>query len=564
MNRKIIDIIFMFLIFTLPFKYVPRILWQISLGGPFGQDLVMYPLLIGFVYTVYCQWKYGNVFYKWGKFKPFIIAYLLVLLVSLCSGLIDYPYYNQILSGPLNQIEKLPKVLDILHRIGIPIDEKTLLQFWMSVRPVKEIFFEALYTFGATYMLFCWYHDRVQRAVDILLKVTTVNLVIIAAYGLVDVCYQNGQMWAQNLLMVLNPILHADVSIKQVPLEITTMMFRDAQNRSLFLEPSYYGIYMAFAYPLLWWNLFRTQDKKKKVAFWLLFTIVTFELFLSQSRMALVVNLGIFALFAVICLYRMQKNLIVLLVALLIGGGVAFGGAMAFLRYGQIPATMGDWRPLATSWIEMQKMEGAKKGSRNINADKYFDEGLGSLSTDYKDGQHSGSNHSRFTVQKTHIRIGLENPLFGVGTSLRQGYLREKLDKDPGDEIQIWNKTIDKKGLLRGGFANLGDFTLRFAETGLLGLGLYLFPAFILLWLYGKVLVKRKSDIEEASPFIFSSLSFIGIMATGMGDGLNITFCYWMAMAMGYIITEKSITSEEGEYRNEENSYFNRRISGHD
>lgn len=187
MNRKVIDIIFAILVFALPFKYIPRILWVITLGGPFGNDLVVYPLLIGFVYTIYCQWKYRNVFFKWSIFKKFILAYVGVLLVSLIWGLINYPYYDQILSGPADQIEKLPKVLALLHGIGIPIAQKTLLEFWMLARPIKGVFIEALYTFGAAYMIFCWYHDRVRRAIDILLKVTTMDLILIAALSLIHI-----------------------------------------------------------------------------------------------------------------------------------------------------------------------------------------------------------------------------------------------------------------------------------------------------------------------------------------------------------------------------------------
>ena len=76
MNRKFIDILFTILVFSLPFKYIPNVLWQNFLGGAFGQDLVVYPLLIGFIYTAYCQWKYKNVVYKWDIFKKFILIKL--------------------------------------------------------------------------------------------------------------------------------------------------------------------------------------------------------------------------------------------------------------------------------------------------------------------------------------------------------------------------------------------------------------------------------------------------------------------------------------------------------
>ncbi len=541
MNRKIIDLLFIFLVFALPFKYIPHILWQTILGGPFGQDLVLYPLLLGFIYTAYCQWRYGNVLYKWGVFKKFIFSYIVVLLISLAWGLFNYPYYDQILSGPADQIEKLPKVLAILHGIGIPMAEKTLLEFWMFARPIKGVLFKALYTFGAAYMIFCWYHDRAQRAMDLLLKVTTIDLVIIAAYGLVDVCYQNGQMWAQNFITAVIPFIHGDVSATYNYYGFNTHLFWDAQNRSIFLEPSYFGIYMAFAFPLLWWNIFRQAKMWKRAALYSLFVILAFEIFLTQSRTALAVNLGILAIFSLICLYRMQKPFFVLLTALCIGAVISFAGSMEFMKYGQVPSQMGELTPLATKWQMMQnKGKVLGKGLSGMNMEEYMEENFSSLSggADYG-GKHAGSNHSRFTVQKTHIQIGLEHPLLGVGPSLRQGYLREKLDQDPGDEIQKWNKNIDKRGIFRAGFANLGDFTLRFAETGFLGLGLYLLPAFFLLWRYGKILVKRKTVAENAAPLIFSGLSFVGIMATGLGDGMNITFCYWTAMAISFILLSR-------------------------
>lgn len=539
MNTKFIDFLFAFLVFSLPFKYIPRVIWQTFLGGPFGQDLVVYPLLIGFIYTAYCQWKYKNVIYKWNVFKKFIFAYLAVLLVSLAWGLFNYPYYEQILNGPADQIEKLPKVLAILQGIGISVAEKTLLEIWMFARPIKAVFFETLYTFGAAYMIFCWYHARAQRAIDILLKVTTVDLIIVAAYGLVDVCYQNGQIWAQNFISLTIPLFHGDVSSKFDYFQFHTYLFWDAQNRSVFLEPSYFGIYMAFAFPLLWWNIFRQTAKWKQATLLGLFVVLAFEIFLTQSRTALAVNCAVLAIFAVLCVYHMKKHLLLLLAALCFGVVISFAGSMEFMRLGQVPSQIGELTSLAIKRQNMEKVQ-ANNGTDVVNVQTYIDKNLKSLVDTGKKNAHAGSNHSRFTVQKTHIRIGLEHPLFGIGTGLRQGYLRDKLDKDPGEEIQKWNKNIDKRGLLRAGFANLGDFTLRFAETGFLGLGLYLLPSLALLLAYAKVLVKHGEKIE---PYLFCSLSFIGIMSTGMGDGMNITFCYWMIMAISFLFFTSSKVS---------------------
>ena len=554
MNKKVIDILFAFLVFALPFKYIPRIFGITILGGPFGNDLVLYPLLIGFVYTFYCQWKYRNVFFKWGIFKKFILAYVGVLLVSLIWGLINYPYYDQILAGPADQIEKLPKVLALLHSIGIPIAQKTLLEFWMFARPIKGVFFEALYTFGAAYMIFCWYHDRVHRAIDILLKVTTVDLAIVAAYGLVDVCYQNGQMWAQNVLATINPILHADVVPQWIPVGYHVSLFWDSQNRSIFQEPSYFGIYMAFAFPMLWWNILRVQNKGKKAALFVLYLILAFEIFLTQSRMALSVNLGVLVVFAIISLYRRQKELLILLMALVIGGGAAFTGSMQFIKSGQVPSNIGEMTPLATRWQDIQlknknikkdvapneKKDIVRKGNKNINASMYIEDNLKSISGEDKKGKHAGSNHTRLTVILTNLEIGKEHPLLGVGTSLRVAYLRDKLDKDPGQEIQNSNRTIDQLGILRGAYGNLGDYAVRFAETGFLGLGLFLMPIVLLLLTAAKRLLKRENVPAISDPILFSGLSFIGSMVTGLSDGLTYTFCGWLMMALCYAIIVKN------------------------
>lgn len=79
----------------------------------------------------------------------------------------------------------------------------------------------------------------------------------------------------------------------------------------------------------------------------------------------------------------------------------------------------------------MEKVQ-ANKGTDGVNAQTDIDKNLKSLVDADKKNAHAGSNHSRFTVQKTNIRIGLEHPVFGIGTGLRQAYLRDKLGKDPG------------------------------------------------------------------------------------------------------------------------------------
>lgn len=538
MNPKIIDAIFTILIFSIPFKYIPKIFWQSFLGGPFGSDLVFYPLAVGFIYTAYCQWKYGNVIYQWNKFKKFIIIYLLVLFISLVHGLVTFPYYEQILNGPVTQIQRLPSVLALLSNLGIRLDEVTALKLWMLGRPIKGILLESLYTFGAGYMIFCWYHNRKNRAFELVRKTVIVNMIIIAGYGMIDVCYQNGQLWAQNILTAINPILHAGPALysNYDATDWHPVLYWDGQVRSIFLEPSNFGIYMAFAFPVLLWSFFKENKIIYKIGLELLFFLLAFELFLGQSRTGVAIATGEAFILVVVCIYIHTRKFIGLLLSLVVVATFAFGSSLGFINYEQVPVTIGT--PLATRWAEAERSNAilVKKGYDDVDTKEYFGEAIGSLSNNGKTQKHEGSNHSRFTVIKTNIRIGEKHPILGVGNGLHNAYLRDILSEDPGDEIQMWNRVMDKSGWMRGVFPNLGDWFVRFAETGVLGLLVFAFPLVVAIYHLVFKIFNKSSLLSKASvDCIFILISVVGLAATGIGDSLNNMFSYWLMLSMAFL-----------------------------
>lgn len=148
MSTKVCDIILGMIIFSLIFNTIPQILRLNFLGGSLAGQLTLYPLLIGMIYTIYCQWRYRNIFIYWDAFCKFIWLYVGVTLVSTIWGLYTYPYYDIVLLGPTNQITKLPYVLDFLHNHGIWANEKYLTITWMMMRTLKLLFVDALYTLG--------------------------------------------------------------------------------------------------------------------------------------------------------------------------------------------------------------------------------------------------------------------------------------------------------------------------------------------------------------------------------------------------------------------------------
>ena len=146
------------------------------------------------------------------------------------------------------------------------------------------------------------------------------------------------------------------------------------------------------------------------------------------------------------------------------------------------------------------------------------------------------SNNSRYSINIADFKIGLEHPLIGVGSGLRNAYIPDYLPemaKDNG-EVKMWIQNQKEKGILRSGFPKLGEYTSRFAETGIIGLILFLIPPFVLLnKLYFKI-TNNVLSVYCRLPYVFFTISLIGIMASGLGDSINITYCYWVLLGLGY------------------------------
>ena len=123
------------------------------LGGPVGSKLVVYPLIAAFAYTFYCQYKYKNVFADIKEFLKYILVFISIMLLSTIVGLFNYPYYDLVLNGPVNQIEKLPKVLAFCHAHAVDVDSKLLMQAWIIARQLKSVLMEVFWCFGGAYII---------------------------------------------------------------------------------------------------------------------------------------------------------------------------------------------------------------------------------------------------------------------------------------------------------------------------------------------------------------------------------------------------------------------------
>ena len=571
LNTKVIDLLFIIILLSPPFKFANKIFTLPGfITGPFTTDLVAWPLLIGMVYTMYCQFKYGNVIAHWDKFKRFILAYFVVLVVSLVWGYISYPYFDLAFQTQTLGSGKIVWLMNHLSAAGVPINEGRLMGFWMFARPLKTILLNLFYTFGGAYMIYCWYHNRVEQAVRLVMNVTVGFLFVLAAYGIVEVCYQNGQMWAQKFLLFMWPILHSNPN----PGHHFYPELMGARVRTLFLEASYFGIYLSFAVPILWWKM----TTERGIRFWILsilYVVLAFELYLMQSRTASAIFIGELLLLTAGALYIRKRRLLLNTLGLFLGALIAFGGSMYFLEHYQVPVGVGSYTPVATKRLDLEKkglwgsnvnknnlersqvmannnsntsapdkrLNSGKKGPEKNNEKKssqatsYINDSLFSLVDTEKAKNRAGSNHVRYGITLANIEIGLHhNPLLGVGSGLDTAYLYDKFKADKNGEIQRFIKQVKTEGLLNSGSPFMCEYTAQFMQTGILGLAFFVMPMMYVLFQLLMIFLKSKLDYCQSVALLFIILVDVGLSITGFGNTLNITYCYWLMLGLSYAV----------------------------
>ena len=171
---------------------------------------------------------------------------------------------------------------------------------------------------------------------------------------------------------------------------------------------------------------------------------------------------------------------------------------------------------------------------------KYVDSNAASLAN-----PDSRSNRARYSVMEADLKIGLNHPVLGVGSGLRDAYMPDyfSIKGLQNKEIQMWINYQKHLGVFRCGYPSLGEYTSRFAETGILGLICFLVPPFYLLYNIFKKL--SFLSMKERLPYIMYVISLLGIMVSGIGDTLNITYCYWVLLGLGYAMCFGECKNEE-------------------
>jgi len=554
--------LFYLIIVFLVFNNIPKTISLGFIGGAVGNKLVIYPLIIGAIlegYYLYLRRKDGEEYTKEAKFMGiFILVFLLINLVSLIHGMLIFPYYDMILKGPKDQIMKLPTVLAFVNAHGIHISHQQLLKVWMTVRPLKGLLVNTFFTFGMAFLLFTWCRRKPSEYFELLLKGIIISSCILVVYNLIEMMYLAHYSWAEKVLVTINPYIHL---INDDGYTWPPILWK-GQMRSVFDEPSHFGIYCAFAIPLLWcaFTKIRSIAYKSGIGFLILF--MTFCLFLAKTRTGFGIFLGECVLLCILSIYVRNKKNIFHAIFILVLSGLAFAGSLGFITHFENSPNIENPMEMQDSAIKKRKSSQAptkkeskpsnvktkkeskpsnvktKKESKpsNVNddaktaANKYVDSNLKSLAS-----KNQRSNNSRYSVMKADIETGMEHPILGVGSTFRSAYVSKKLasyENQGGHEVRMWLYRIRKLGILRTGIPALGQYTTLFSTTGMLGLLAYLVLPVYLAYSYFKRIRNNRYNL----PLIFTFISFIGMLGAGVGSTINSTYCYWLILAVGFAL----------------------------
>lgn len=516
MNIILRDRLFFLIVFFTIFTQIPKALQLIFVGSFMENELSLYPIIFGMLCSIYYFYKRKNDFNFSIYDKIFLIygaLYISILLFSLLHGLIVYPYYKDILDGPANQIRKLPLVQHIFAGIGFHIETRILLKTLIIVHFIKAFILNCFWYLFIPYLLFNWYKNDFNKGFSIFCKSITCAVVLVCLYGIIDFSYLSGSHLAEGILHTLNPLVH------QVKSNGTWWppLFWKGQLRSLFAEPSYYGIYAAFSMPILWYQFVKKNILGRKILLGFLLSAFIFGLFLTKSRTANAIFFGELFLLILFSLWLKEKRFFKNLGAIILIVITMFFSALYSLNL----------MPGSPSGGHMgYQGEGISKAS------SYVKDNIGSIATKNK-----RSNRARLSILEASISIGKIYPILGVGSDLRSAYIPSNLSKAGLDDFEVkgWIHNQKKDGIIRSEFPALGEYCTRFAETGILGLLIFLIPpSFLAFCLLRRIYFAAEEQEKERCIFFFISLS--GIMASGLGDNLEVTCCYWILVGMGYAL----------------------------
>lgn len=459
-------------IFTLPFTVTSVHLPLV--GGNLPEFFLLVGVIFGFLeYLVtplsldkneLCGFKFLGLMFLWA-------------VISSIIGVVLYPYYSVI---DLIQMENFKNFYDNLASFSICLDDLFAIKWWLSYKAVKYSFTYVFFSFVISFWIYHLYKDRWQEGISDIKRTLAGICIVLICYSVIEVGYLFGFVFCKNLLALINPIY---MDIQSNHGWWPPLFWTQSQLRSMFPEPSFFGIFAAMTIPFFMGD-FYNKKSVNMCFFILIYTFLVVMLVLSKARTGLILFLIEF--FLIICwslIYRFHqwKRLILLLSCT----GVAFLAGLGLISQFQ-PVSAQD---------ALQ--------SNQVNVESYVSDNIASAV-----GNKRSNNARRANVMAT-FRTGLDSPLLGIGINMRNEAVAEHLTEEEKEngEVSLWMRYMDEKGPLKSGFPNLNQFSVVFAEQGIIGLILFIIPLGYIFYM-----IAKRMDILRDCRIACLCISFAGLV----------------------------------------------------
>lgn len=419
------------------------------------------------------------------EFEKKIIGFLKIVFfwALLCSvlGVLFYPSFANI---DLNQMRIFKNLFYNLQHLYPEISELFFLKSWLLYRAIRNSIAYTTSSFLISFWIYHIYYQDWKKGLQDFKKSLVIASLFLITYSVVEVGFLCGSPFCKDILAMINVRIF-DVASGQ---GWWPPLFWDRlQLRSLFPEPSHLGIFLAMAIPPFFTEFFN-RTKAPSVLKIFIYCCLIIMLFMSKARTGNVVvgiELLLFLCWACICAPFVQKEKYKRICLFIGCTALAF-----FISLG----IMSNFRSIDSKVADSHEVISAKEYVRN---------NVTSVTGNKR------SNSARKVNALATLKVGAKHPLFGVGIYMRNEYINAQLtdeDKNVG-EVKLWLKYMVDAGPIQSGFPDTNHILTIFAEQGIIGLILFIYPACALLV---KVFRKWKA-ISKNEKIMATIITFLGL-----------------------------------------------------
>lgn len=469
-------------------------------------------------------------------FLCFLGAFTLWKCICTVVGVYEYSYYDLV---RVEQAGKVQYVLKFLHIVGLNADKLTAFKVWIGIRYVIACIIDLFGTYGISLWVYHLYKKNKEEDPEkqplifthILFAVSVLCTVLII-YSVFEIGYLRGNRFCADLLSAINPLLY---EVKSVHGWWPPLLWPN-QLRSLFAEPSFFGIGSTFVVPFLFYKM---MEPRKNYLFYAMYGAFAVMLFMTRARTAIIIFLlQLILLLAYV--FGFSKKHIKKTLQILCISSLSFCIALGLMSgFKPVPTNSPGVKPKAKvqavqPTVPQKALPDAKISDVRSAASDYVKDNITSITGNTR------SNNARFANVRATFLTGIQHPIFGVGRELSTAYANANFTKEDlnNPEVRGWSDFVKRDGAFKSPIPVLNELSIEIAQYGIPGLLLFLLPVLCILKQLFK-LYKHEFTTEIAC----AAIAYLGSLAALFS---NIAFfTYYVLTGLMIIILQNSQTRDD-------------------